>query len=63
VCPNNHKLLKIVFMRQDSGIKKQTGNKNDKNRKGDTDRTSNQGRKASSGGIKETDNRGHRKGV
>jgi hypothetical protein len=50
-------------MRQDTGTKKQAANKNDKNRKGDTERTSNQGRKASSVGIKETDNRGHRKGV
>lgn len=50
-------------MRQDTSTKKQAANKNHKTRKGDTDRTSNQGRKASSGGIKETDNRGHRKGV
>ena len=33
-----------------------------KPRKGDTDRTSNEGRKEASGGSRDTNNKGHRKG-
>jgi hypothetical protein len=47
-------------MAKNASDKKQVGNSNVKNRKGDTTRTSSQGRKTASGGIKETDNRGHR---
>ena len=34
-----------------------------KERKGDTGRSSDQGRKAASGGITNTNNRGHKKGI
>ena len=50
-------------MAQNTGTKKAASNTNDKNRKGDTERSSSQGRKAASGGNKETNNRGHRKGA
>lgn len=50
-------------MAQNNAGKKQVSNNNTKDRKGDTGRTSNQGRKASSGGSTNTNNRGNRKGV
>jgi hypothetical protein len=50
-------------MAQKTPSKKQANNTNDKNRKGDTTRTSNQGRKQASGGSKETNNQGRPKGV
>jgi hypothetical protein len=50
-------------MEQNNANKKQASNNNTKDRKGDTGRTSNQGRKASSGGSTDTNNRGNRKGV
>ena len=45
--------------------KQTTGNNKSikKDRKGDTERASNQGRKETSGGSAETNNRGHKKGV
>lgn len=46
-------------MKQNTADKKQVN----KDRKGDTGRTSNQGRKAASGGRRDTDNQGHPKGV
>jgi hypothetical protein len=57
------KLIKLIIMAQNNTDKKQVSNTRDKNKKGDTDRTSNEGRKAASGGSKETNNRGHRKDV
>lgn len=54
-------------MERGNDNKKQVSNINDTNkikeRRGDTERSSSQGRKAASGGFKETNNRGHRKGV
>jgi hypothetical protein len=50
-------------MAQNTSNKKQVSNTNDKNRKGDTDRTSNQGRKQASGGSKATNNQGRPKGA
>jgi len=51
-------------MARNTNDKKQVSNSNNKkDRKGDTERTSNQGRKEASGGSAETNNRGHRKGV
>ena len=44
-----------------SGKKQSTGN--NKNRKGDTSRSSDQGRKLASGGSKNTNNQGRPKGV
>ncbi len=41
----------------------QTKNANEKNHKGDTERSSNQGRKDASGGSKDTNNRDQRKGT
>ena len=50
-------------MAQNTSNKKQVSNTNDsKNRRGNTERTSNQGCKEASGGSKDTNNRGHRKG-
>jgi hypothetical protein len=49
-------------MRQNSSNKKQVSN-NSKDRKGDTGRTSNQGRKTASGGSTNTNNKGIRKGM
>jgi hypothetical protein len=52
-------------MRNENSNKKQVSNQpitSSKDRKGDTSRTSNQGRKESSGGEKNTNNRGHEKG-
>jgi hypothetical protein len=40
-----------------------SNNTNTKDRKGDTARTSNEGRKAASGGNKNTNNRGQEKGI
>jgi hypothetical protein len=54
--------LKINRMRQNTSNKKQISN-NSKDRKGDTSRTSNQGRKAASGGNTNTNNKGVRKGM
>jgi len=48
-------------MAQNNANKKQVSNTS-KDRKGDTGRTSNQGRKASSGGSTNTNNKGNRKG-
>ena len=41
--------------------KQASNNPNDKNHKGDTERSSDQVRKSASGGSKETNNQGHRK--
>jgi hypothetical protein len=49
-------------MAQKNTNKKQVSNSN-KDRKGDTGRTSNQGQKVSSGGSPDTNNKGNRKGV
>ena len=55
-------LHKTNFMAQNNRDKKQTvQNTSDKTRRGDTDRTSNQGRKEASGGDKNTNNQGHPK--
>ena len=53
-------------MAPDNSDSKQVSNNNSKtnsikDRKGDTERTSNQGRKEASGGSKEANNRGHKK--
>jgi hypothetical protein len=45
--------------KQDNSVK--ATNPSDKNHKGDTERTSNQGRKEASGGSTQTNNRGQRK--
>ncbi|HEU4633790.1 MAG TPA: hypothetical protein VFS22_07395 [Flavisolibacter sp.] len=49
-------------MARNTSNKKQVSNSN-KDRKGDTGRTSNQGRKQASGGRTETNNQGRPKGV
>ena len=49
-------------MAQNNSNKKQVNNTN-KDRKGDTGRTSNQGRKSASGGSTNTNNRGQKKGM
>ena len=49
-------------MAQNTSNKKQVNNTT-KDRKGDAGRTSNQGRKAASGGSTNTNNRGNRKGA
>ena len=53
-------------MARNNSENKQVSNNNSKtssikDRKGDTERSSNQGRKEASGGSKETNNRGHKK--
>lgn len=50
-------------MAKNDAIKKQTDNSNSKTRKGDTGRSSNQGRKVASGGSTNTNNRGNKKGT
>jgi hypothetical protein len=51
-------------MAQNNSNKKQVSNSNhQKDRKGDTGRTSNQGRKEASGGNKNTNNQGRPKGI
>jgi hypothetical protein len=51
-------------MAQNNINKKQASNNSkNKDRKGDTGRTSDQGRKTSSSGNTNTNNQGHRKGV
>lgn len=50
-------------MAQNNASKKKVSNSNNKDRKGDTGRTSNEGRKSASGGNANTNNGGHRKGA
>jgi hypothetical protein len=58
----NHCLNKSL-MAQNNASKKKVSNSNNKDRKGDTGRTSNEGRKSASGGNANTNNGGHRKGA
>jgi hypothetical protein len=60
----NYLVIKPINMAQNKAEKQQTSNTaNSKTRKGNTERTSDGGRKAASGGSTNTNNRGHKKGV
>ena len=50
-------------LNKDAATTTKASNPKDKNHKGDTDRSSDQGRKAASGGNTQTNNRGQQKGV